>query len=647
MSDLQEAKRTIKYTKDDYINIIKLRGVEIINGISLTQLKNKLLKDIKDAIGEITIDDQQRLFDYKSSLQKDAELSKLKVVELSTKSMRLGGRVSLSKAQLIEEILYLRKIGAKEVNYDENQVAILTSENAIIYGGAGCGKTTTIAGLIQSVENHVIIVYNNTSKHILAQNIKRFGIKFNIFTIYELIKKIKEDTKRIEEIAEEDEELYEIDDVIQDISTHMTFERVIIDEAQDFNDNYSKLIGTIIKHAKSYFIFGDPRQHLFTNASWFNKMKPTHFLNINHRSSPSIVKYLNDFSRKSFGDYHFDMVSSEQESGEIKEISTINTKELASLIKKDDFYPIIYIVCAKSIDHPAIKELCQQIYNISPMQHITIMDNIDNPLKSSTVITTTRKIKGAECDIVFYIDADSPATFKFTALSRAKKSIFYIKNLQYADEFSQLLPVFTRAIERSSLRGVPYEKIPIIKKGKTLSIKSGNNLSHEKILISVDIETYFENIIEICAVVYDMATSKIVEYFKILPNGINEFSSDYTGQFVLGTRSESTGLHCKNLGKISADQARIVDEFKKFASKYEGAIFLQYAGSDDLKLGITNSIDVYSIFKSWLDINGITRVNELSLEHMVKNIYGFYMPFMPHRAMEDAVFTLLCYLSIM
>jgi len=629
-----------KYTKEDYINILKLRGIDIINGISLTQLKNKLVKDIRDAVGEITVEDQQKLYEYKDSLQKDAELSKLKVAELSTKSMRLGGRVSIPKAQLIEEIIHLRKIGAKEVNYDDNQVAILSSNSAIVYGGAGCGKTTTIAGLIQVECNHIIIVYNNASKYILAQNIKRFGIKCNIFTIYELIKKIKEDTKRIEEIAEEDEELYEVDDAIQDISAHMTFDRVIIDEAQDFNDNYSKLIGTIIKLAKSYFIFGDPRQHLFTNASWFNKLKPTHFLNINHRSSSAIVKYLNEFSRKSFGDYHFDMIAEPSENeGTITEIPTITTKELAKLVKKDDFYPIIYIVCARSIAHPAIKELCQKIYEISPMQHITIMDNIDNPLKSSTVITTARKIKGAECDIVFYIDADSPATFKFTALSRAKKSIYYIKNLQYFDEFSSISPIFTRAIPRSSLRGVPYENIPVIKKGKTLGITA-------KLLISVDIETYFDNIIEICAVVYDTDAAKIVEYFSIIPNGVVEFSSDYAGQFILGAYSESTGLHCKNIGKIASDQTRIIDEFKKFASKINDAVFLQYAGSDDTKLGITSAVDVYSIFKTWLDINKISRLNEISLEHMVRNIYGFYMPFMPHRAMEDAVFTLLCYLSM-
>lgn len=637
-----------KYTKEDYINILKLRGIDIVGELSLIQLKNKLIKDIRDAVGEITIDDQQRLYEYKDSLQKDVELSKLKAKELSIKSMRLGGRVSLPKAQLIEEIINLRKNGAKEVDYDVNQVAILTSENAIIYGGAGCGKTTTIAGLIQTEGSHIIIVYNNTSKYILSQNIKRFGLSPNILTIYELIKKIKEDTKRIEDIAEEDEELYEIDDAIQDVSTHMTFDRVIIDEAQDFNDNYAKLIGTIIKLSKSYFIFGDPRQHLFTNANWFNKMTPTHFLNINHRSSPEIVKYLNEFSRAAFGDYHFDMISEPVTidvdstiiaKSNITEIPTINTKELAKLIKKDGFYPIIYVVCARSIAHPAIKELCQKIYEISPMQHITVMNDIDNPLKSSTVITTARKIKGAECDIIFYIDADSPATFKFTALSRAKKSIYYIKNLQYSDEFSSISHIFTRAIERSSLRGVPYENIPVIKKGKTLS-------ANAKILVSVDIETYYDNIIEICAVVYNVETSKIIEYFKILPNGVTEFSSDYTGQFILSSRSESTGLHCKNIAKIKADQERIIDEFKKFASKYESATFLQYAGSDDAKLGIT-ATNVFMAFKSWLDINNITRSNEISLEHMVRNIYGFYMPFMPHRAMEDAVFTLLCYASLM
>lgn len=82
-----------------------------------------------------------------------------------------------------------------------------------------------------------------------------------------------------------------------------------MDEAQDVNTSRADLIMTLQQTCKHLVLAGDPRLSMDVDSTWFadvwrdesfQGMRKT--LRYNHRSTPQIVQFLNEFSKRNFTD---------------------------------------------------------------------------------------------------------------------------------------------------------------------------------------------------------------------------------------------------------------------------------------------------------------------------------------------------------
>lgn len=90
---------------------------------------------------------------------------------------------------------------------------------------------------------------------------------------------------------------------------------VIVDEAQDVLPTHAQLIDQLRERTDHFVAAGDPRQEIYSGATWFSKLwsntpaAKKHVLRYNHRSHPDIVRFLNIYSRMFFPQLHYDQIA--------------------------------------------------------------------------------------------------------------------------------------------------------------------------------------------------------------------------------------------------------------------------------------------------------------------------------------------------
>ena len=207
---------------------------------------------------------------------------------------------------------------------DENQLKFITShiENSILIGNPGCGKTTTIIEycihkyknkLIESYENFYIISF---SKDAQIDFIKRGNKssnphlfnKFNIKTIHALSYKILAyfnklllEKTSINVLILTTFKLLEnkTKNELLEIVFLSNIKFIIIDEAQDINENQYNLISLLCNKLNIPLILvGDPNQNIYqfqggNDKYLLNHSNKIYTLNNNYRSSNEIIKFLN------------------------------------------------------------------------------------------------------------------------------------------------------------------------------------------------------------------------------------------------------------------------------------------------------------------------------------------------------------------
>lgn len=401
-----------------------------------------------------------------------------------------------SKLSKLPELKQIPVFNA-DIRLDSSQQLVCDSRHRnriILNAGPGSGKTTTLTHITKLLTGDnpeariLVLVFNRTAeaefKHKLscwgckvndsscvggktkASCVTKFGIwvmTFNKFACKVIGKTSNNYTKDIDLAVAKLLTLSSSDPLV-------SWDHVILDEAQDMTSKHAA-IGEAVSRTAKVIIAGDPRQELYDGCTWFPMLyrdnpKDRMFLEYNHRSSKSVVGFLNAFSSQVFPELHVDQKASSEEDGEVQ----------VHVVRRDDDFSgyigdlvsqqepkkslAIGVVTIRKFGLEEVRDTTRQkLYESQFGSKVTFFGDID--LRGDDyIIATSNSVKGSERDVVvtygfsrdydrYRIDRASLMKKTYVALSRAKKSLHIVLNSQpicsYYNKIRDLLSRYTMA----------------------------------------------------------------------------------------------------------------------------------------------------------------------------------------------------------
>jgi len=328
--------------KEDYILILKHRHY----AFTTASLLRKSALELSIIVGEVTEEEQRivvKAAEYRTMfLDYNNEVLEQTLCQLGA-SKQSGD----TKKTMIDKIIEKStRMAPKIISLDPDQQSVVDNRNVpklCINAGPGAGKTTTLTSVIyhilQDNPQHRILVlsYNRSAKDLLEERLVRLGIKtikkndvmandwdgtavltFNEFG-HQVSRSISADSKDStgryvkHEYVENDYKL-ELEKSLKKMDEINTdWDWLIIDEAQDLIKTHADIIDKLCEHISHLIVAGDPRQELYAGAFWFSELWLTEdpdmlkiILHYNHRSSKTVIKAINEFSRNNFPKLHHD-----------------------------------------------------------------------------------------------------------------------------------------------------------------------------------------------------------------------------------------------------------------------------------------------------------------------------------------------------
>ncbi len=324
-------------------------------------------------------------------------------------------------------------------NLTERQCELLVfiSEynKALIKGCAGSGKTIMAVKktkeLVASEKSVLLLCYNI----MLAEQLKNELAEYNSVTVSTYhqfcIDHLK--TKGIEINSKDKPESYWIEDIpnmffeLQE-EQPIKFDALIIDEGQDFREEYWISLLDLVKSDGYFYVFYDPDQNLFKTKMKFPEQLGTPFLlNKNCRSTKNIFNKLKDLAS-------FDIKISEEafegenitiyNNSDVRQRRNYLSKTLHDLVENQNIKKNqIVILGAHKIKNTCIGES-------NSVGKFQITENTQSGNNSISYFTFM-KYKGLESDVVILldIDIDDPRWNEvglYTGISRAKHIVYMI-----------------------------------------------------------------------------------------------------------------------------------------------------------------------------------------------------------------------------
>ena len=390
------------------------------------------------------------------------------------------GYSSLNKAALIT--LIREKIATK-THLDEHQRKVAaTHEDALVLlvAGPGAGKTTTLCHMIKKImrakptSRICVLSYNRNAVDNFKKRLAVVGAKAKD-------KKLISDGGRGCFITSFNEYMWHGRGVTNNTvcatkeeklagyakmfreglaiasRTCEHWDYLVIDEAQDVCGQQPQLINQLINISAHSIIAGDPRQQLYQGAHWFGHMVVDHpaqvsILYNNYRSSPEIVRFLNDFSRKHFGSLHHDQVAVNKTPGcvtaKVHEYTQWHNKEIIygcigeeaadTLRERPTGYKLFPISNCKWGADPIKKTMRERLYEKSEHSRVTDITQGQAIPADGYCISNAYQVKGTETDCVVLSGAeadyrtygnvprDCVVKTVFVAMSRAKLRLHLI-----------------------------------------------------------------------------------------------------------------------------------------------------------------------------------------------------------------------------
>lgn len=355
-----------------------------------------------------------------SYLSKDAQE---KFISLINKRIALA----ISAGALIEE----KERELSEINKSQDVIIDLLThyKRAFFVGGAGTGKTWIAIKKVQKSvldgKKALYLCYNKALANYVTKLFNGQADCYNFETLSFQILKDKAVKAPIVNRVKEYADLWVSDGV-----TLPQYDLVVVDEGQDFSEDWALCVNLLVKEGGSLYVMYDENQNIF-NRSFGDKFsieQPPLILKYNIRNTANIYDYATD--RTSLGK---DTVANQIE-GVKPEIRSFTKKSqvityLDSVINK--------LINKEGIGTDKIVILSNRVKGKSILKDTITLGGIrlDEDNESDTLkYRTIQGFKGLESDIIVYINhtyknesqTDAKRALLYTAITRAKFCLYCI-----------------------------------------------------------------------------------------------------------------------------------------------------------------------------------------------------------------------------
>ncbi len=352
--------------------------------------------------------------------------SQKKFINLINKRVAL----SIAAGALIED----KERELIEINHTQDVIIDLLANyhRVFIVGGAGTGKTwigiKKMQNCILAGKKPLYLCCNKVLANVVKKNVGSEGA--NVFCMDDFAAHILGD---IISSAKEVNGCKEYSKLISDLDGFEKYDMVIIDEAQDFTEDWAFCSNLITKDGGELFVFYDESQNVFCRSfgDKFFIDTPPYILRYNIRNTSNIYQYTKD--RTFLG---LDTIVNQIEGVE---------PDIRRLSKKQQVIAFIdstvnKLVNKEGVDADKITILSNRTKSNSVINDIDIVGGYhlsEDLLSVGTVkFSTVEEFKGLESDIVIYINhtyknekiTESIRSIQYTALTRAR---FYLYVIDY------------------------------------------------------------------------------------------------------------------------------------------------------------------------------------------------------------------------
>jgi len=215
---------------------------------------------------------------------------------------------------------------------------------------------------------------------------------------------------------------------------------VVLDEAQDMNDQHVKLATSAQSTDTRVILAGDPRQEVTPGVTWFSGLWTEYpaeraALRYNHRSCRTVVAALNAYSRAAFPNLHIEQVAVRQGDeggvhvhwidGAVRNAAAAGElgKRVGALLAGHDpadAYAIVPVTLEKYGMEVATTSVRQTVHETAPGRTARICADDTRAIPGEYPLATCRKIKGTERRAVVLYGADMSYGLTHDAVTLSK-----------------------------------------------------------------------------------------------------------------------------------------------------------------------------------------------------------------------------------
>ena len=327
------------------------------------------------------------------------------------------------------------EIENEEMSFSSNQsffINIIPNLNYVaLNGGAGTGKTLLAIELMRTMApKHKILFlcFNKPLARYIRYSFKGFNEKLYIHNIHQWVSAMKRGLDHPKDHSLDLDQ--EIETVVSEVKNDdKKYDVIIIDEAQDFSDEWMISIEQMLRKNGKFYVFYDQQQSIFERKSqYFLKEKFSHLeLEENFRNTKQIFELFKSFNKQT-------KYSSRGVIGSKPELIAVRNYEQQFKWIADKINHLrqhegievreMGVLLYDGLKSTNVKNLSKIIPNISHLE----LSPAEYVQPDQLMFETINRIKGLEVPILFFTNFVSPIEIEklYVGLSRAKNRLFII-----------------------------------------------------------------------------------------------------------------------------------------------------------------------------------------------------------------------------
>ena len=327
------------------------------------------------------------------------------------------------------------EIENEEMSFSSNQsffINIIPNLNYVaLNGGAGTGKTLLAIELMRTMApKHKILFlcFNKPLARYIRYSFKGFNEKLYIHNIHQWVSTMKRGLDHPKDNSLDLDQ--EIETVVSEVKNDdKKYDVIIIDEAQDFSDEWMISIEQMLRKNGKFYVFYDQQQSIFERKSqYFLKEKFSHLeLEENFRNTKQIFELFKSFNKQT-------KYSSRGVIGSKPELIAVRNYEQQFKWIADKINHLrqhegievreMGVLLYDGLKSTNVKNLSKIIPNISHLE----LSPAEYVQPDQLMFETINRIKGLEVPLLFFTNFVSPIEIEklYVGLSRAKNRLFII-----------------------------------------------------------------------------------------------------------------------------------------------------------------------------------------------------------------------------